>query len=281
MQCPACTLECPPDATICPRCNSDLVEPPSRVDYVRTPQEPPQQWTVISSADRATRMPRWVLVVAGVAVLAVLGTGIGYAVGRGGPTNGGQTSGGPTNGAGPQAGSSGAVPAAQPTQPAPQSTDEASPTSGADAIRQQATALDALITTSKATRGKLGDALNNVDQCQNLTGAAAQLVQVAAERNAEINQLKALAVDALPGGASMRDVLVEALTYSMEADQGYADWARALSGGGCVAPAGHDRNWQTADVASQKATEAKLQFLSAWNPVAGSNGLPTRVDTDL
>lgn len=240
MQCPACALECPPDATICPRCNSDLVEPPSR-----------QQWTVISSPDRPTRMPRWMLVVAGVAVLAVLGTGIGYAVGRGGPT-----------------------------RPAPPSTSEASPTSGADAVRQQATALDAVITTSKATRGKLGDALNDVDQCQNLAGAATQLVQVAAERYAEINQLKALAVDALPGGASMRDVLVEALTYSMQADQGYADWARALSGG-CVAPAGHDRNWQTADVASQKATDAKFQFLSAWNPVAASTGLPTRVDTDL
>jgi len=251
MQCPACALERPPDATICPRCNSDLVEPQSRVDYPRTPQEPPQQWTVISSPDRPTRMPRWVLVVAGVAVLAVLGTGIGYAVGRGGPT-----------------------------RPAPQSTDAASPTSGADAVRQQATALDAVIATSKATRGKLGDALNNVEQCQNLAGAATQLVQVEAERYAEIHQLQALAVDALPGGASMRDVLVEALTYSMEADQGYADWARALSGG-CVAPAGRDRNWQTADVASQKATDAKLQFLSAWNPVAATNGLPTRVDTDL
>jgi hypothetical protein len=250
MQCPACALECPPDATICPRCNSDLVEPPSRVDYPRTPQEPPQQWTVISSRDRPTRMPRWVLVVAGVAVLAVLGSGIGYAVGRGGPTNGGPTG-------------------------------AASPTSGGDAVRQQATALDALITSSKATRGKLGDALYNVEQCQNLAAAATQLVQVEAERYAEIHQLQALAVDALPGGASMRDVLVEALTYSMEADQGYADWARALSGGGCVAPAGHDRNWQTADFASRKATDAKLQFLTAWNPVAGSNGLPTRVDADL
>jgi len=258
MQCPACALERPPDATICPRCNSDLVEPQSRVDYPRTPQEPPQQWTVISSPDRPTRMPRWVLVVAGVAVLAVLGTGIGYAVGRGGTTNG----------AVPQAGPSGTVPAAQPTIPT------------RPAVRQQATALDALITSSKAARGKLGDALNNVEQCQNLAGAATQLVQVEAERYAEIHQLQALAVDALPGGASMRDELVEALTYSMEADQGYADWARALSGG-CVAPAGRDRNWQTADVASQKATDAKLQFLSAWNPVAATNGLPTRVDTDL
>jgi hypothetical protein len=275
MQCPACALECPPDATICPRCTSDLVEPPSYTD----PR--PLQWTVISSPDRSSAVPRWVLVVVGVVLLALLGTGIGYAVGRGGPTSGaGSPAGAPAHTpAGQPASPARAASPTQPTQPTPQSPAAASPSSG-DAVRQQATAMDQLITSTKATRGKLGDALNNVDQCQDLASAASVLDAVAAERQTEISLLESLAVDALPDGASMRGVLVQALDFSIEADHGYADWARALMNG-CVAPAAHDGNWQQADAASQQATDAKRRFLIAWNPVAASNGLPTRVDTDL
>ena len=172
MQCPACALECPPDATICPRCNSDLVEPPSYTD----PR--PLQWAVISSPDRSSAVPRWVLVVVGVVVLALLGTGIGYALGRGGPTTG---SGSPPGAPAHTPTGQPASPAqpASPTRPGPQSPAAASPSSGDDAVRQQATAMDQLITSTKATRGKLGDALNNVDQCQDLASAASVLDTVA------------------------------------------------------------------------------------------------------
>jgi hypothetical protein len=234
---------------------------------------------VISSPDRSSAVPRWVLVVVGVVVLALLGTGIGYALGRGGPTTG---SGSPPGAPAHTPTGQPASPAqpASPTRPGPQSPAAASPSSGDDAVRQQATAMDQLITSTKATRGKLGDALNNVDQCQDLASAASVLDTVAAERQTEISLLESLAVDALPDGASMRGVLVQALDFSIEADHGYADWARALMNG-CVAPAAHDGNWQQADAASQQATDAKRRFLTAWNPVAASNGLPTRVDTDL
>jgi hypothetical protein len=148
------------------------------------------------------------------------------------------------------------------------------------AASRQAIAMDTLLASSKASRGKLGDALNGVDQCQNLPGAAAVLDQVASERDSELRQVQTLALDALQDGAQLSELLAQALNYSIQADRSYAAWARALNGN-CAPPAAHDGNWQNADAASQQATDAKRRFLAYWNPIAGANGLPVRPDSDL
>lgn len=267
MQCPLCALDCPPDATVCPRCNTDLVESPAYQAAV-----PGAPWQSPAPAPRPAPLPYrrrlpvppWLLVGAVALLTVAVGTGIGLAT---------RTPANPP--APPPTGSS----TGSSTAPSP---SPAAASSGPDlaAARRQAIAMDTLLASSKASRGKLGDALNGVDQCQNLPGAAAVLDQVASERDSELRQVQALALDALQDGAQLSELLTQALNYSIQADRSYAAWARALNGN-CAPPAAHDGNWQNADAASQQATDAKRRFLAYWNPVAGANGLPVRPDSDL
>jgi hypothetical protein len=235
-------------------------------------QAPTPQWVPTPAPHRSGRPPFWLLVGLAAIVAAALSGGAALLLTHRdrpaaccpGTTS---TSSGPT-----------------PTQHA--SAGGATPTVDPALARQQAVTLDNLLSATKASRGRLGDALNNIDQCQDLAGAAALADQVAAERQSEIGQVQALSLNALtdskgqPAGENLRNLLIQALTVSIQADHGYAAWARALTDN-CGAPAPHDANWQGADAASQQATQVKMAFLSVWNQVALTYGLPIRPDTDI
>jgi hypothetical protein len=245
-------------------------------------QAPAPLWVPPPAPRRSGRLPFWVLVGLAAIVAAALSGGAAlFLTHRDRPAAccpPSQTSTAP----GLRPGQPASAGAATPTTPAPGSSPAVDPA----LARQQAIALDNLLSTTKASRGRLGDALNNIDQCQDLAGAAALADQVAAERQSEIGQVQALSLNALtdsrgqPAGENLRNLLIQALTVSIQADRGYAAWARALTGN-CAAPAAHDANWQGADAASQQATQVKVAFLSVWNQVALAYGLPIRPDTDI
>src|SRR5262249_36845103 len=85
--------------------------------------------------------------------------------------------------------------------------------------RDQANAIDALLNASSASRTQLGPALNQVENCGDLKAATATLQQIVTERDSQVRQGQALAVDQLTGGEQLRTLLVQALTFSLQADQ--------------------------------------------------------------
>ncbi len=147
--------------------------------------------------------------------------------------------------------------------------------------RTQAQAIDKLLNDSSNSRLKLGPAISQVDGCTNLGGAVTTLQQVTAERNDQVTRGNALAVDQLTGGNDLRTALVQALKYSLDADQEFAAWGQAVAQAGCTGHAPHDANYTAAQAASTSATTSKQQFVALWNPIATTYGLQTRTENTM
>jgi hypothetical protein len=147
--------------------------------------------------------------------------------------------------------------------------------------KTQALAVDQLLNDSSASRQKLGPALTAVDGCGDVNSAVTTLQQVTGERDAQVKRGQALAVDQLTSGAQLRAALVQALTFSLQADQKFTAWAQAVAGAGCSGHATHDDNYTAAQTASDSATTNKQQFVGLWNPVAATYGLTTRSESTV
>jgi hypothetical protein len=147
--------------------------------------------------------------------------------------------------------------------------------------RAQAMAIDALLNASSASRNQLGPALAKVDACGDLNAATTMLDQIILDRAGQLEQGKALAVDQIDGGAALRDKLVQALQYSLEADKDFAAWLQSTKTNGCTGQAPHDANYSAAQAASANASANKQSFVQLWNPVAAKYGLPNRAPTSF
>jgi len=145
----------------------------------------------------------------------------------------------------------------------------------------QATAIDTLLNASSASRQKLGPALTAVDGCGDVNSAITTLQQVTTERDGQVRQGQSLAVDQLNGGAQLKAALVQALTFSLQADQKFTAWAQAVAAAGCSGHAPHEDNYNAAQAASGSATTNKQQFVTLWNPVAATYGLQTRSESTV
>jgi hypothetical protein len=145
--------------------------------------------------------------------------------------------------------------------------------------RNEAEAVNALLNASSASRTQLGPALNSVETCGDLDAASSTLQQIVAQRQDQVNQGKGLAVDQLDNGSQLQDALVQALTYSLDADRHFAAWLANTKTTGCTGHAAHDGEWAAAQSASASATNSKVSFVSFWNPLASRYGLPTRTDS--
>jgi hypothetical protein len=143
----------------------------------------------------------------------------------------------------------------------------------------QATAVDRLLDASSATRTKLNAAIDQVERCTGIAGAVTAFEQVEAERSDQVAQAQRFRVDALPDGESMRGALVAALRHSLEADQYFTAWARAVDG--CRRAAPHNADYSRGRAASDQAGAAKVQFLALWNPTASRLGISTRSRNDI
>lgn len=145
--------------------------------------------------------------------------------------------------------------------------------------RAQANAINDLLNASAASRTQLGPALNAIETCGDLDAATTTLTQIVGQRDGQVRQGQALAVDGLPGGAQLRTLLVQALTYSLQADQSFAKWLATTKAAGCSGHATHDADYAAAQASSSGATTSKQSFVALWNPIARQYGLPTRTDT--
>jgi hypothetical protein len=145
--------------------------------------------------------------------------------------------------------------------------------------RAQASAIDALLNASSASRNQLAPALNQIETCGDWDYADKTLQQIVAQRTDQVRQGQALAVDGLTNGAQLKSALVQALNYSLQADQSFAAWLATVRTTPCNGHAAHEANYNAAQSASSSATTSKQTFVALWNPVAAQYGLPSRTDT--
>jgi hypothetical protein len=303
MRCPSCGHDADPANALCPHCHAALHIPAAPTspfaggpgqfgaghEYTQPqytqPQYAPPQTQHYGAPPPVTAQPDygwpsgnyqilepgpppersrspWIWVVVVIAVLLV-GAGAAIAVVKVMAKHpGGTRAGPPTSSTAPatQPGSSGAA--------------------GADG-KAQAVAIDQLLNASSASRQKLGPALTAVDGCGDLNGALTTLQQVTTERDGQVKQGQSLAVDQLTSGAALKAALVQALTFSLQADQKFTAWAQAVAAAGCSGHAPHDDNYTAAQSASGSATTNKQQFVALWNPVAATYGLPNRSESTV
>jgi hypothetical protein len=272
MRCPTCGLEVDPAYALCPQCGTSLAVPHPHAQrgagqpgmphqapppwlHQQQPSQPPGPWpdhpqgpwqVLEPGSGPGSRRPPWAWLVAVLAVILISAAAAGVilkVVHK--------------------------VPKLGPARPPAAS-------SSAPGGRDQAAAIDALLTASSGSRSRLGPALDQVDSCGDLTAATAALQQITTEREDQVRRGQALAVDQLPGGTQLRTQLVQALTYSLQADQKFVAWARTTATNGCTGHATHDADWTAAQAASTSARTSKQSFAQLWNPIATGYGFSTR-----
>ncbi|WP_229074266.1 hypothetical protein [Actinoplanes sp. DH11] len=140
--------------------------------------------------------------------------------------------------------------------------------------QEQASALATLLDGSGRDRQKVIRAVEDVAGCDRPGRAATALDEAAAGRAALLTRLGGLRTDGLPDGAQLRAELGEALAHSREADEAYAQWARAVSRNGCGSSSMNGDHRDRGDAASKDATAAKKRFVTLWNPTAVRYGHP-------
>ncbi|MDI6102406.1 hypothetical protein QLQ12_27685 [Actinoplanes sp. NEAU-A12] len=267
MVCPTCGLDNDPRSLHCARCNATLAAAPTYPAPPATPGYP----TPPPGIPRRNNLP----LIIGAAVLVLL-TAIGALVYT-------RTSGEP---AGPPAQTQAApAPTATTvtTEPEPTATTAtataATATATAGDPREQAAAIDAVLSQSVKSRRKLNEAIQRISDCDDLGAAVTDITAVGAERQSQMDTVRNADLSALPTGETLRSGLISALQHAWEADQGFLRWAEPTLTGGCGAAndAGYDRG----RAASTDAGAAKRAFLTDWNPVARANGLSTRSADDI
>ncbi|WIM98795.1 hypothetical protein ACTOB_002409 [Actinoplanes oblitus] len=154
-------------------------------------------------------------------------------------------------------------------------------TSPATSAREQAAAVDALLTRSVASRKKLNGAIDRVRRCTGVSGALADMREVGVERTEQISEINAADLSALGNGETLRSSLSTALGHSLDADQHFISWAQPAAAGDCGDVASRGAAWERGQSSSKLAQAAKKQFLAAWNPVAESYGYRTRTNLDI
>lgn len=157
--------------------------------------------------------------------------------------------------------------------PASTSTTTTSTTTVASEQRA-AQALSTLLAQSVVDRSSINAASNDVAACgPSLSEDQQTFDNAATSRQNLISQLSTLqGASTLP--AAMIQSLSSAWQASEQVDQDYANWAgdEALS---CTPNDTANQYYQEALTPNQEATQAKMAFATAWDPIAISYNLPT------
>jgi hypothetical protein len=256
----------------CPRCGAALVSPE------RPPPVPQPDFRRLPKRRRSqhARRPVLVLVCAGV----VLGLAWWAFAGR---DTGGIDSAANREGIGGSAGTTAPSQTdpsqtdpshADPSQavPSPAASDSAAP--GADRAAEQAARIDGLLSDSGDARSGLGDAIAVVSRCDR--GGVAVIGRITASRREQLAQARVLKVDALAGGTELRQILVEALSFSHKADAAFLSWASRHLDGGCRRTIAKDPDYRAGLARSKDAGAAKLRFVQVWRPIAAAYDLAER-----
>jgi hypothetical protein len=146
------------------------------------------------------------------------------------------------------------------------------------------TRMESILTQSSAGRGQVGTLVGQVRNCTvTPNNASVQIDQVVSNRQSVLNQLSSMSNTAGTDGTSLISGLQAAIRESISADQYYSSWMKYLYTNyyytfpvGCpsgAAPLNGDYN--TAQAASTRASQAKQDFVDIFNPIAESFGLQT------
>jgi hypothetical protein len=151
-----------------------------------------------------------------------------------------------------------------------------STTSGGSSTSQQATQINDLLDSSAASRRSIISAVKDVHNCANLSSAISAISAVIHQRSNEYSRASGLPTTALPNDTTLKSDLISALRFSVDADKDFLTWAREQLNSGCGGTVPGTRAYNAGVVASDHAGTAKNEFLKLWNPVASSQGLPSR-----
>jgi hypothetical protein len=127
--------------------------------------------------------------------------------------------------------------------------------------------LDVILMRSSQSRGQLSDALTELNTCREPGPVATQIRQIEEARNDEIEEVGQLDPPDADTQALVRTLLA-ALTNSRDSDATYYDIVSAMSQ--CESVGARAR---AAEVTDQAASQAKRDFVAAYNPIAASYGL--------
>ncbi|GIM88303.1 hypothetical protein Ato02nite_000960 [Paractinoplanes toevensis] len=158
----------------------------------------------------------------------------------------------------------------------PTAAPPASPAAQPGNARDQATAIDALLDRSVASRAKLNGAIERVRRCTEVPAALEDMRTVGDERTKQIADTEATDVSALDNGEAVRSTLRAALGFALTADAHFVSWAEPAASGDCADTPARDAAWQRGQASSKQAQTAKKQFIAVWNPIAGPLGLAER-----
>jgi len=126
-----------------------------------------------------------------------------------------------------------------------------------------------ILNSSAATRASLGPPSVDVQQCQNLPSAIAQIQVVAQNRSDLMTALDSAPVDHIPGGDQLVAQLRAALQASYDADEAYAAWGQAQQSSCSVQPP------QAVTDTNNAAGTTKNAFCATWNAqIAPVYGVP-------
>jgi len=126
-----------------------------------------------------------------------------------------------------------------------------------------------ILNSSAATRSSLGPPSVDVQQCQNLPSAIAQIQVVAQNRQDLMTALNSTPVDHIPNGSQLVSQLQAALQASYDADMAYADWGQQQQTNCAVLPP------QAVTDTNNTASATKDAFCNTWNTqIAPTYGVP-------
>lgn len=100
--------------------------------------------------------------------------------------------------------------------------------------------------------------------------------QAISQRQAVIDRVSSLPVNAIPGGHAMLTDLTQVLQHSITADRDFIGWMQDPQvTATCPASTSTDASFRAGIRASKLAVTAKKEFLALWNPAARQFGQPT------
>jgi hypothetical protein len=169
-------------------------------------------------------------------------------------------------------------------KPGSSASGDGASTGAADGAEGQAKALDALLSSSGASRSSVVNAVEDIKGCKDLQKAAADLRSAATQRDGLVTQLQNLSVDKLPKHDELTSALTKAWKASSAADGHYAAWADQAANNGSVCKGGHARSTgeqQAGNQQSSTATTQKKAAVKLWNSIAAQYGLTKRQYSQL
>lgn len=140
-----------------------------------------------------------------------------------------------------------------------------------------------VIRQSASARTLVKAAMRQIGVCaMTPAGGITQLQQAITERQNALATLGRLQVSAIPGGQGMRTSLGDVLQLSIAADRDFTAWMQdPRTTRHCPASTAQDAHYAAGVQTSAQAMQAKQQFLSQWNGMAGQYGLPTFSTLDI